>query len=110
MHAVSTLIWAAAATPDPTPSPSWTAPPPELVTPGPAGFFAIAIIALALVFLAADMLRRVRRARYRDDANEALDAEQAAAEAQGNAAAEASTIDDQDIDADESDADESDAK
>jgi type II secretory pathway pseudopilin PulG len=82
------------------PSPSWTAPPPELVTPGPAGFIVIALLAVALVFLAADMLRRVRRARYRDEANATLDAEQAAAEAaaQGDAAAEASAVDDQDID------------
>ena len=51
------------------------------MTPGPAGFFVIAILVVALTLLAADMLRRVRRARYRDEANEALDAEQAAAEA-----------------------------
>ena len=100
MHAASALIWAAVTTPDPMPSPSWTAPPPELVTPGPAGFIVIALLAVALVFLAADMLRRVRRARYRDEANATLDAEQAAAEAaaQGDAAAEAYAVDDQDID------------
>lgn len=104
MHAVSVLILAAVTTPDPTPSPSWTAPPPELVTPGPAGFLVIALIAVALVFLAGDMLRRVRRARYRADANELLDAEQAAAEAAGASSGEQGR-DPRDNDADDIDPD-----
>lgn len=94
MHAASALIWAAVTTPEPVPSPSWTSPPPELVTPGPAGFFVIAILVVALTLLAADMLRRVRRARYRDEANAALDAEQAAAEAAANGDAPAEAFDD----------------
>ena len=36
-------------------------------------------VAVAVVLLGLDMLRRVRRARYRAEANEALDAEEAAA-------------------------------
>ncbi|GGH38439.1 hypothetical protein [Microbacterium album] len=52
---------------------------PDLVTPGPAGFAVIGLLVVLLVVLAGDMLRRVRRARYRQEAQEALDAEEAAA-------------------------------
>ncbi|MFL1999662.1 MULTISPECIES: hypothetical protein [unclassified Microbacterium] len=75
-----------------TPEPS--APPAELVTPGPWGFAAIAFIAVAVFLLVWDMLRRIRRGRYRAEVNEDLDA----AEAQARAAEEASDTDDQDID------------
>jgi flagellar biosynthesis/type III secretory pathway M-ring protein FliF/YscJ len=78
----------AAATPEPS------APPPELVTPGPWGFAAIAFVAAAVFLLVWDMLRRIRRGRYREEINEELDA----AEAQARAAEEASDVDDQDID------------
>jgi flagellar biosynthesis/type III secretory pathway M-ring protein FliF/YscJ len=83
-----TAILLAAATPEPS------APPPELVTPGPWGFAAIAFIALAVFLLVWDMLRRIRRGRYRSEINEDLDA----AEAQAREAEEASAVDDQDID------------
>jgi len=53
---------------------------PDLVTPGPWGFAAIAFIALAVILLVWDMLRRVRRGRYRAEIREELDAEQDAAE------------------------------
>ena len=49
---------------------------PELVTPGPWGFAAIAFVALAVILLMWDMLRRVRRGRYRLEIREELDAEQ----------------------------------
>ena len=75
-----------------TPEPS--APPPELVTPGPWGFGAIAFVAIAVFFLVWDMLRRIRRGRYREEVNQDLDA----AEAQARAAQGASDTDDQDID------------
>ncbi|CAL4860121.1 hypothetical protein [Microbacterium sp. MM2322] len=68
------LRWLAA-----TPSPTPTGPPAESVTPGVAGFIAIAIVAIVIVLLAIDMLRRIRRAQYRSDVNEMLDAEEAAA-------------------------------
>ncbi|AZS44187.1 hypothetical protein E1I21_07890 [Microbacterium oleivorans] len=68
------LRWLAA-----TPSPTPTGPPAELVTPGVAGFIAIAVVAIVIVLLAIDMLRRIRRAQYRTDVNEMLDAEEAAA-------------------------------
>lgn len=49
---------------------------PDLVTPGPWGFAAIAFIALAVIVLVWDMLRRVRRGRYRSEIREELDAEE----------------------------------
>jgi cytidylate kinase len=64
-------------TPVPTPSPTID---PALVTPGTAGWIVVALLALAVVLLAVDMLRRVRRVKYREEINEALDAEQSAAE------------------------------
>jgi flagellar biosynthesis/type III secretory pathway M-ring protein FliF/YscJ len=84
----------AAATPEPS------APPPELVTPGPWGFAVIAFVAAAVFLLVWDMLRRIRRGRYREEVNEELDA----AEAQARAAEEASDVDDQDIDPRDDDA------
>ena len=77
-----------------TPSPSMTVDP-DAVTPGFVGFVAIALVAVVVVFLIIDMLRRIRRAGYRADVNEKLDAE---AQAQADAAVEASDVDDQDID------------
>ncbi|WP_205529098.1 hypothetical protein [Microbacterium halotolerans] len=67
----------AVSTPEPTPTPTMTVDP-DLVTPGPAGFITIVLLALAVGLLAFDMLRRVRRARYREEARLALDAEEAA--------------------------------
>lgn len=69
-------VWAfaAAATPDPTPS----GPPAELVTPGFAGFAVIAVIVIAVILLVWDMQRRIRRARYREEVGAELDAEQSA--------------------------------
>jgi hypothetical protein len=76
-----------------TPIPEQTVDP-TLVTPGPAGFVVIAVLALAVVALVWDMMRRIRRGRVRADINEELDAEQQAA-----AAAGATEVDDQDVDA-----------
>ena len=66
----------AASTATPTPTP---AVDPNLVTPGPWGFVAIAFVALAVVLLVWDMMRRIRRARIRSEIDEMLDAEEAAA-------------------------------
>ena len=52
---------------------------PELVTPGPFGFIAIAFVAVAVILLVWDMMRRIRRARIRSEVDEMLDAEEAAA-------------------------------
>jgi hypothetical protein len=95
MHA---LIGAVAASATPSPSSSDTVDP-VLVTPGPWGFVAIAALALVVVLLVWDMLRRIRRGRYRAEVNEQLDAEELAA-AQAAQAVAASDADDQDVDDD----------
>ncbi len=87
------LLWLAT-----TPTPSGTpGVDPEDVTPGFIGFVAIAVLAVAVVFLLIDMLRRIRRAGYRADVNEQLDAEEKAA-AEARDAERATDVDGQDID------------
>lgn len=61
----------------PVPTPTMTVDP-QTVTPGFAGFVAIAVLAFAVVALVLDMLGRVRRAKYRTQIAEELDAELAA--------------------------------
>ncbi|WP_194411169.1 hypothetical protein [Microbacterium cremeum] len=90
-HAIAALAHAAA-----TPSPTPTQPDPELVTPGVWGFVITALVALAVVLLVWDMMRRIRRGRVRADIQEELDAEEQAARA-----VEATDIDDQRIDPDD---------
>ncbi len=87
-HALAALVHAAA-----TPSPTPTQVDPELVTPGVWGFVITALVALAVVFLVWDMMRRIRRGRVRADIREELDAEE-----QAGRAVEASDVDDQRID------------
>ena len=76
-----------------TPIPEQTVDP-TLVTPGPVGFVVIAVLALAVVALVWDMMRRIRRGRVRADINEELEAEEQAAEA-----TRATDVDDQSTDA-----------
>lgn len=83
---------ALAATPAPTPS----SPPDDLVTPGPWGFAVIAVLGIVVILLILDMLRRIRRGRYREEIRAELDAQE-----QADAAVRASDVDDQDIDEDE---------
>jgi hypothetical protein len=64
-----------------TPSPSSTTPNADLVTPGVWGFLITFLVAVAAVLLIMDMMRRVRRLRYRTEAKAKLDAEEAAARA-----------------------------
>ena len=61
---------------------------PNLVTPGVVGFFATFFIAGMTVLLVFDLVRRIRRSRYREEIGLLLDAE-AAAEAEAAAQAEA---------------------
>lgn len=61
----------------PLPTPTMTVAP-ELVTPGPVGFAIMGVVVIAAMLLIFDMQRRIRRARYRDQVREKLDAEQAA--------------------------------
>jgi hypothetical protein len=55
---------------------------PNTVTPGVAGFIAIALVAIASILLLVDMSRRIRRVRYRGEIRERLEAEQLIAEKQ----------------------------
>ena len=61
--------WLATATPTPGPLDEAS------VTPGWIGFVAIFAIALATVFLIIDMMRRVRRVRYRSEIRDTIAAE-----------------------------------
>nr|WP_208385686.1 hypothetical protein [Curtobacterium sp. WW7] len=58
-----------------TPSPSPSGVPDVDVTPGVAGFVAIALVAIVTILLVVDMTRRIRRTRYRAEIRERLEAE-----------------------------------
>ena len=88
-HAIAGIL-PTATTPTPTPTP---AVDPNLVSPGVVGFLVTALIAIAVIFLIWDMMRRIRRGRVRADIREQLDAEEQAARA-----TEATEVDDQSID------------
>ena len=62
-----------AAVPTPSPSPSLVVPE-DSVTPGIVGFVAILFVAVCVVLLALDMVRRIRRVRYRGEIAERRDA------------------------------------
>jgi hypothetical protein len=76
MNTLASRIVGWMADPTPTPYPEYTGDP-NLVTPGVLGFVAIALVAIATVFLLIDMTRRVRRVRYRAEVREQLAAERA---------------------------------
>ena len=92
MQDALTALARAAAGSTPTPTPSTV--DPSLVTPGPWGFVVIAFVAVAVILLVWDMMRRIRRGRVRADIREELEAEQQAA-----SAAEATEVDDESTDA-----------
>lgn len=50
---------------------------PNSVTPGVVGFLATLFVAVGVLVIITDMVRRVRRVRYRSEINEKLDAEDA---------------------------------
>lgn len=54
---------------------------PVLVTPGVVGFVVTFAVAMGALLLIIDMVRRVRRVRYREEIARKLDAEQAHSEA-----------------------------
>lgn len=62
----------------PMPTPTSTVPP-EVVTPGFAGFAVVIVVVAAVILLIWDMNRRIRRVRYREEVRDELDAELAAA-------------------------------
>ena len=64
---------------------------PNLVTPGVVGFFATLFIAGMTILLIFDLVRRIRRSRYREEIGLLLDAEVAAA-AEASTQAEADRI------------------
>jgi hypothetical protein len=66
-----------AAAPTPTPQPNFDE---NTVTPGWFGFLAIFLVACAVVLLSIDLVRRVRRVRYRGEIREQLAAERNAAD------------------------------
>lgn len=66
-------VWLAA-TPTPTPT---GGPSDDQVTPGVVGFIVTFLLALVVVLLVLDMVRRIRRVRYRAEIAAKLDAEQA---------------------------------
>lgn len=101
LAAVATIAALAGVTPSPAPTPAID---PDLVTPGVWGFVAIVFVTLAVIVLVYDMMRRIRRGRYRADVREELDAE-AAAQREADAAVEdpstgsaTSGADDRDVD------------
>lgn len=69
-----------------TPSPSPTVPNADQVTPGVWGFVIIFAIGVVTILLVWDMMRRVRRTRYRAEVNARLDAEEAQRAAGGDVA------------------------
>lgn len=68
---MSTILTAIAAAPSPSPS----VVPDVDVTPGVAGFIAIALVAVVTILLVVDMTRRIRRTRYRAEIRERLEAD-----------------------------------
>lgn len=68
------IVWLADPTPSPTPG-EFTGDE-NAVTPGVIGFLATAFIAVMTVLIIVDMTRRVRRVRYRAEAQEKIAAEQ----------------------------------
>jgi hypothetical protein len=70
-------IWLTAATPTPAPS---SGPSDDQVTPGYVGFLVTFALAVVVVLLIIDMVRRIRRVRYRAEIAERLDAEQSGRE------------------------------
>lgn len=70
-------VLAAAASPTPSPTGSYITDE-NLVTPTWVGFTAIFVVAIIVILLAIDMVRRVRRLNYRAEIREKLEAERAA--------------------------------
>ncbi|WP_437772890.1 hypothetical protein [Arthrobacter sp. KNU40] len=78
------FLIALATTPSPTPTPSLRPGLSEdQVTPGTWGFVLTAFIVVLTTFLIVDMVRRIRRVRYRAQVEEALVGEADGAEAEG---------------------------
>jgi hypothetical protein len=71
-------VWLTSTVPSPSPTGYGVYTGDEdTVTPGWIGFAITFLVALATVFIAVDMTRRVRRTRYRGEIRERLEAEAA---------------------------------
>ncbi|MCT9868848.1 hypothetical protein [Paenarthrobacter aurescens] len=80
----------------PSPNPSGTLRPglsEDQVTPGTWGFVLTAFIVILTTFLIVDMVRRIRRVRYRAQVEEARLAAEAGEPAEAGSPADASTPD-----------------
>ncbi|MEL0627309.1 hypothetical protein V6245_10170 [Salinibacterium amurskyense] len=97
--ATSAILWTATPSPEPTLYPAYEGDP-NLVTPGVVGFLATAFVAVATVLIIIDMVRRVRRVRYRELAQDTIRAEQDAAAADNAAELGAAVDADPDLNAD----------
>ena len=73
LHALALALDLDVDTPPPTP-PAYEGDP-NLVTPGVVGFIITAAIAIITVLLVLDMVRRIRRVRYRAAVQEEIAAE-----------------------------------
>lgn len=69
---IATVLVGADATPSPLPTSSLSE---DAVTPGVIGFLVTAAVVIVVVFLIIDMVRRMRRVRYREEARERIAAE-----------------------------------
>jgi hypothetical protein len=68
-----------------SPSPTETTDPAStFYSPGTLGFLFVFGMSLAAIFLIFDMVRRVRRVRYREEINQKLDAEESATKTSGS--------------------------
>ncbi|MBN9606373.1 MAG: hypothetical protein J0G30_07165 [Actinomycetales bacterium] len=76
-----TLMMLAGADPTPVPIPGDPADTAEGNGPGVWGFVVTAFVAVVVILLVIDMVRRMRRVRYRDEVRAELDAEQAGRDA-----------------------------
>jgi len=74
------LLLPGADEPTPVPSPTSTVDP-NTITPGVAGFVVTGLLIVAVLVLIFDMVRRMRRLRYRSEIREQLAAEAAAEDA-----------------------------
>lgn len=104
MIATAPLDWAAAAFSvaahlatesdvQPTPSPTELPYNPDDVTPGVVGFLFTFVIFVLVALLCWDLIRRVRRVKYRAEIRERLEAELAEREAAGEGADAAAATD-----------------
>jgi len=70
------LALLAAVTPTPGPTLPASIVDEDLVTPGWIGFTVMFLIALAVIYIAIDMVRRIRRVNYRAEIRERLEVEE----------------------------------